>query len=157
TLSIERPGPKGFSSRPFTLTREIIKIDNVVSKMLDSGYGYVKLKQFSENTDRDLSGALDKLEEESPGGHLAGLVIDLRNNPGGLLDQAVRVADEFLDSGLIVRTEGKDGHIIDEEKAHSRGTRTGFPIVCLVNGGSASASEIVAGALQDHGRAVIMG
>jgi len=85
------------------------------------------------------------------------LVLDLRNNPGGLLDQAVRVADQFIDSGLIVRTEGKDGRIIDEERAHSRGTRNGFPIIVLVNGGSASASEIVAGALQDHQRAVIMG
>jgi len=84
-------------------------------------------------------------------------VLDLRNNPGGLLDQAVRVADEFIDAGLIVRTEGKGGRIIDEEKAHSRGTRLGFPMIVLVNGGSASASEIVAGALQDHQRAAIMG
>jgi carboxyl-terminal processing protease len=157
TLTIERPGQKGFAPRPFTLQREIIKIDNVVARTLEAGYGYVKLKQFSENTDRDLAGALDRLEKESPTGHLSGLVLDLRNNPGGLLDQAVRVADEFVDAGLIVRTEGKDGRVIDEEKAHARGTRTGFPIVCLVNGGSASASEIVAGALQDHGRAVIMG
>src|SRR5207237_2490700 len=101
--------------------------------------------------------ALDRLEKESPGGHLRGLVLDLRNTPGGLLDQAVRIADEFVDAGLIVRTEGKGGRIIDEEKAHARGTRLGFPIIVLVNGGSASASEIVAGALQDHGRAAIMG
>ena len=101
--------------------------------------------------------ALDKLERESPGGHLRGLVLDLRNNPGGLLDQAVRIADEFIDQGLIVRTEGKGGRIIDEEKAHARGTRLGFPMIVLVNGGSASASEIVAGALQDHERAAIMG
>ncbi|MFI5289907.1 MAG: S41 family peptidase, partial [Polyangia bacterium] len=86
-----------------------------------------------------------------------GLVFDLRNNPGGLLDQAVRVADEFIDSGPIVRTEGRDGRIIDEERAHARGTHLGFPMIVLVNGGSASASEIVAGALQDHGRGVIMG
>ncbi|HEX4456606.1 MAG TPA: S41 family peptidase, partial [Polyangia bacterium] len=96
-------------------------------------------------------------EKEAPGGHLHGLVLDLRNNPGGLLDQAVRIADEFIDQGLIVRTEGKGGRIIDEEKAHSRGTRLGFPMIILVNGGSASASEIVAGALQDHQRAAIMG
>jgi carboxyl-terminal processing protease len=161
TLSIERPGkawPDGKTGpRTFNLNRELIKIDNVVGKTLEPGYGYVRLKQFSENTDRDLENALDKLEKESPTGHLNGLVLDLRNNPGGLLDQAVRVADQFIDSGLIVRTEGKDGRIIDEERAHTRGTRGGFPIICLVNGGSASASEIVAGALQDHQRAVIMG
>jgi carboxyl-terminal processing protease len=160
-LTVDRPGkawPDGKTGpRTFTLARELIKIDNVVGKTLDPGYGYVRLKQFSENTDRDLENALDKLEKESPAGHLSGLVLDLRNNPGGLLDQAVRVADQFIDSGLIVRTEGKDGRIIDEERAHSRGTRTSFPIIVLVNGGSASASEIVAGALQDHGRAVIMG
>src|SRR5262249_42853564 len=131
--------------------------DNVVAKSLEPGYGYIRLKQFSENSDRDIESALDRLEKDSPGGKLRGLILDLRNNPGGLLDQGVRIADEFVDSGLIVRTEGKDGRVIDEEKAHSRGTRLGFPIVCLVNGGSASASEIVAGALQDHGRAVIMG
>jgi carboxyl-terminal processing protease len=129
----------------------------VVARSLEPGYGYVKLKQFSENADRDLETALDRLEHESPSGHLTGLVLDLRNNPGGLLDQAVRIADQFIDGGLIVRTEGKDGRIIDEEKAHQRGTRIGFPIIVLVNGGSASASEIVAGALQDHGRAVILG
>jgi carboxyl-terminal processing protease len=157
-LTVTRPGSKGWKEpRLFNLTREIIKIDNVVAKTLEPGYGYVRLKQFSENSDRDMEQALDRLEKESPDGKLRGLVLDLRNNPGGLLDQAVRIADEFVDSGLIVRTEGKGGRIIDEEKAHSRGTRLGFPIVVLVNGGSASASEIVAGALQDHGRAAIMG
>jgi carboxyl-terminal processing protease len=160
TLTVERPGPPAKAwkePRVFTLTREIIKIDNVVARSLEPGYGYVRLKQFSESSDRDLEAALDKLEKESPNGHLYGLVLDLRNNPGGLLDQAVRIADQFIESGLIVRTEGKDGRVIDEEKAHQRGTRTGFPMICLVNGGSASASEIVAGALQDHGRAAIMG
>jgi len=159
-LTIERAGkwPDGKKEpKVFTLQREIIKIDNVVAKSLEPGYGYVRLKQFSENSDRDITSALDKLEKESPGGRLQGLVFDLRNNPGGLLDQAVRICDEFIENGLIVRTEGKDGRVIDEEKAHSRGTRTGFPVIILVNGGSASASEIVAGALQDHGRAVIMG
>ncbi len=162
SLTVERPGQGGSKPgwkdpRVFTLTREIIKIDNVVARSLEPGYGYVRLKQFSESSDRDLEAALDKLEKESPSGHLNGLVLDLRNNPGGLLDQAVRIADQFIESGLIVRTEGKDGRVIDEEKAHQRGTRTGFPMICLVNGGSASASEIVAGALQDHGRAAIMG
>jgi carboxyl-terminal processing protease len=161
TLTVERPAqgnrPGWKDPKTFNLMREIIKIDNVVARSLEPGYGYVRLKQFSENSDRDISQALDKLEKESPTGHLNGLVLDLRNNPGGLLDQAVRIADEFIDNGLIVRTEGKDGRVIDEEKAHSRGTRLGFPIIVLVNGGSASASEIVAGALQDHGRGVIMG
>jgi carboxyl-terminal processing protease len=161
-LTVERPGASGKPGpwkepRVITLTREIIKIDNVVARTLEPGYGYVRLKQFSENTDRDLSDALDRLEHDAPSGHLNGLVLDLRNNPGGLLDQAVRVADEFIDSGLIVRTEGKDGRVIDEERAHQRGTRIGFPMIVLVNGGSASASEIVAGALQDHQRAAIMG
>jgi carboxyl-terminal processing protease len=140
--------------RAFTLNRDIIKVENVTWKTLEPGYGYVRIKQFNENSDSDLDGALDKLEKDGP---LRGLVLDLRNNPGGLLDQAVRVADEFIDQGLIVRTEGKGGRVIDEEKAHQRGTRLGFPIICLVNGGSASASEIVAGALQDHNRALIMG
>ena len=152
------PDPKGWKEpRVYNLMREIIKIDNVVARTLEPGYGYVRLKQFSENSDRDMEAALDRLEKESPGGHLRGLVLDLRNNPGGLLDQAVRIADEFIDQGLIVRTEGKGGRIIDEEKAHARGTRLGFPMIVLVNGGSASASEIVAGALQDHERAAIMG
>jgi carboxyl-terminal processing protease len=158
SLAVIRPGAKGWREpRVYNLMREIIKIDNVVARTLEPGYGYVRLKQFSENSDRDMESALDKLEKESPGGHLRGLVLDLRNNPGGLLDQAVRIADEFIDQGLIVRTEGKGGRIIDEEKAHSRGTRLGFPMIVLVNGGSASASEIVAGALQDHERAAIMG
>jgi carboxyl-terminal processing protease len=157
-LSVVRPGSKGWKEpRVFNLMREIIKIDNVVAKTLEPGYGYIRLKQFSENSDRDMEQALDRIEHDSPDGKLRGLVLDLRNNPGGLLDQAVRIADEFIDQGLIVRTEGKGGRIIDEEKAHSRGTRLGFPMVVLVNGGSASASEIVAGALQDHGRAAIMG
>jgi carboxyl-terminal processing protease len=158
SLTVVRPGAKGWKEpRIYNLTREIIKIDNVVAKSLEPGYGYIRLKQFSENSDRDIESALDRLEKDSPGGKLRGLILDLRNNPGGLLDQAVRIADEFVDQGLIVRTEGKGGRIIDEEKAHSRGTRLGFPMVVLVNGGSASASEIVAGALQDHQRAAIMG
>jgi len=139
------------------LMRDDIKVENVTGRTLEPGYGYVRVRQFSENTERDLEGALDRLDHDAPGGKVRGLILDLRNNPGGLLDEAVRVADLFIDSGLIVRTEGKGGRIIDEERAHARGTRSGFPIICLVNGGSASASEIVAGALQDHNRAVIMG
>jgi carboxyl-terminal processing protease len=147
--------------RTVQLVRDDIKVENVTWRMLEAGYGYVRVRQFSENTERDLEAALDKLDHDSPAGangnQVRGLVLDLRNNPGGLLDEAVRVADLFIENGLIVRTEGKGGRVIDEEKAHPRGTRLGFPIICLVNGGSASASEIVAGALQDHNRAVIMG
>jgi carboxyl-terminal processing protease len=143
--------------KQMTLVRDIIKVENVTWKMLEPGYGYVRVKQFTENADREMGDAIDLLDRDAPGGRLRGLVLDLRNNPGGLLDQAVRIADQFIEEGPIVRTEGKGGRTIDEEKAHLRGTRTGYPIICLVNGGSASASEIVAGALQDHNRAVIMG
>lgn len=163
TLTLDRPAPNASAARPWkephvmTLERQIIRIDNVTSKQLDPGFGVVKIKQFSDSTEHDLTAAIERLEHDAPGGQLRGLVLDLRNNPGGLLDQAVRVADLFLETGLIVRTEGKGGRIIEEERAHVRGTRSGFPMIVLVNGGSASASEIVAGALQDHGRAVIVG
>jgi carboxyl-terminal processing protease len=164
TLTIDRPGPaQNNGARPWkeprviTLERTLIHIDNVVGKSLEPGLGYVRVKQFSDGTEHDLTVALEKMEHEAPGGQLRALILDLRNNPGGLLDQAVRVADLFIESGLIVRTEGKGGRIIEEEHAHQRGTRSGFPMIVLVNGGSASASEIVAGALQDHGRAVVVG
>ena len=153
-LSILRRGSK--DARPFVLTREIIKVRSVEYFSFEPGYGVVKVKQFTESVDHDVEQALSALEKES-GGKLQGLVIDLRNNPGGLLDQAVRIADSFIDSGLIVRTEGRNGRILDEERAHQRGTRSDFPIIVLVNGGSASAAEIVAGALQDHGRGLVMG
>ncbi|HEX2570864.1 MAG TPA: S41 family peptidase [Polyangia bacterium] len=143
--------------RTFNLMRDSIKVENVTGRNLEAGYAYAKIRQFADNTDHDLASLLDRLEQDSPGGKLRGLILDLRNNPGGLLDQAVRVADEFIEDGLIVRTEGRGGRVLDEDRAHQRGTRLGFPIICLVNGGSASASEIVAGALQDHGRAVILG
>ena len=172
-------GRKAWSEpRQMALVRDDIKVENVTARMLEPGYGLVRIKQFSENTARDLEAALDKLEHDSPppvlpasaaaatasgapngtgGDRLRGLVLDLRNNPGGLLDEAVRVADLFIDTGLIVRTEGKGGRVIDEERAHPKGTRAGFTMICLVNGGSASASEIVAGALQDHNRAAVLG
>ena len=142
--------------RSIALVRDIIKYENVSSRLMEPGIGYLKIRQFSDATSRDVEEQLDALEKP-PGGKLKGLVLDLRNNPGGLFEQAVRVADEFVDQGPLVRTEGRHGQVLDEEVATLRGTRLGFPIICLVNGGSASASEIVAGALQDHGRAVIMG
>jgi carboxyl-terminal processing protease len=138
----------------FEIVRDIIKVISVSSKMLERGVGYVRLKNFQESTDRELERAMKEMTAK---GKLRGLIFDLRGNPGGLLEQAVRVADLFIDSGLIVRTTGKGGQVMDEEHAHSKGTYLGFPMICLVNGGSASASEIVAGALQDHHRAVVLG
>jgi carboxyl-terminal processing protease len=138
-----------------SLVRDIIRVQSVKSRSLEPGYGYVRLAQFQERSDRDVQRALEKLAAETSG--LKGLVLDLRNNPGGLLNQAVRVSDLFLDSGMIVYTDGR----IESQKqkffAQKDGTWVDFPLVVLVNGGSASASEIVAGALQDHKRAVVLG
>jgi carboxyl-terminal processing protease len=153
-LDVER---KGWDrAREFTLTRELIHVQAVESMLLEPGIGYVKLKQFQERTDEELVAALRTLRDQSGGG-LTGVVLDLRGNPGGLLDQAVKVADVFLPSGTIVSTVGRGGRKLEEEKARGAGTWDSFPMVVLVNGGSASASEIVAGALQDHGRALIVG
>lgn len=153
TISVRREGTLHLID--FTLTREIIKVQSVKYRTLDRGYGYVRLTQFQERTEIDLRNALASLAREN--GKLEGLVLDLRNNPGGLLSQAVKAADVFLGSGLIVYTEGR----LDSQKqqyfAHKQSTDVDFPVVALVNGGSASASEIVAGALQDQGRAVILG
>jgi carboxyl-terminal processing protease len=151
-ITIKRQGVKKLLK--FEIVRDIIKIVSVSSKMLAPSVGYVRLKKFQERTDEQLKLALDRMIKK---GKLRGLILDLRNNPGGLLDQAVRVADLFVESGLIVRTKGKRGRLMDSEKAHSKGTYSGFPMICLVNGGSASAAEIVAGALQDHKRAVVIG
>ncbi len=142
--------------QPFALKREVIKVKSVKSKTLDNGFGYVRLTQFQEHSGEDLVKALDGLREVN-GGSLQGLVLDLRNNPGGLLDQAVDVSDQFLSEGLIVYTKGREDDAQMEFSAMRSGTEPNYPIVVLINGGSASASEIVAGALQDHGRAVIMG
>ncbi len=140
----------------FTLTREIIKVRSVKARTLEDGFGYLRISQFQEQTTADLHAALEVLRKEN-GGSLGGLVLDLRNNPGGLLDQAVQVSDTFLTSGLVVYTEGREEGSRMKFTAHQKGTEPDFPMVVLINGGSASASEIVAGALQDHGRAVIMG
>jgi len=137
-----------------TLTREIIKIQSVKSKTLEKGFGYVRVTQFQERTDDDLERALKTLGKE---GNLQGLVLDLRNDPGGLLTQAVKISDVFLDSGLIVYTDGRLENQKQKYFAHKANTWTDFPMVVLVNGGSASASEIVAGALQDQKRATVVG
>ncbi len=139
----------------FTIIRDTIRIKSVRSRTLEEGYVYVRIAQFQERTDRDLQKVIEKLESEKGG--IKGLVLDLRNNPGGLLVQAVRVTDVFLDSGLIVYTEGRLESQKQKYFARKDGSWTEFPVVVLVNGGSASASEIVAGALQDHKRAVILG
>src|SRR6185369_5232570 len=153
TLTLKRENlPELFD---VTLTREIIKIQSVKPKMLDKGYGYVRVTQFQERTDDDLERALKALDKEAGG--LQGLVLDLRNDPGGLLTQAVKVSDMFLDGGLIVYTDGRLENQKQKYFAHKPGTYSDFPMVVLVNGGSASASEIVAGALQDHKRALVLG
>lgn len=152
TVSFRREGTPRLLD--FHLTREVIKIQSVKSKTLEKGYGYVRITQFQDRTGNDLDAALNKLAQES--GKLEGLVVDLRNDPGGLLSQAVKVSDTFLDSGLIVYTEGRLDNQRQKYFAHPGG-QTEIPLVVIVNGGSASASEIVAGALQDHGRAVVVG
>jgi len=136
------------------IVRDIIKIVSVKDKKLDDGIGYVRLTQFQERTAADMIKKIDGLKKN---GSLKGLVLDLRNNPGGLLNQAVQVSDYFLKSGLIVYTDGRRKDQNMKYYAHDDGTEGDYPIVVLVNGGSASASEIVSGALQDHKRAVVMG
>jgi len=139
-----------------TITRAIIRVTSVKSRMLDPGYGYVRISQFQSRTGESLREALVKLEEESDG-PLKGLVLDLRNNPGGVLSAAVSVSDAFLKKGIIVYTDGRLEDSKLKFNAKPTDVLNGAPLVVLVNGGSASASEIVAGALQDHQRAIIMG
>ena len=154
TLTIMR---EGFDKpKEFELMRDIIQIRSVRSRMLDNGYGYVRIAQFQEKTDEDLGKALKALQEEAKG-PLSGLVLDLRNDPGGLLDQAVKVADHFIEDGLIVYTEGREKDAKMQFSAKKGNKEPNYPIVALINSGSASASEIVAGALQDHKRAIVMG
>ena len=144
--------------KEFKLIRDIIQVKSVKSRMLESGYGYVRIAQFQERTDEDFSKALKTLVTENNGKQLSGLVLDLRNDPGGLLDQAVRIADHFVESGkMIVYTEGRDPDARMQFTSSGRSKEPEYPIVTLINGGSASASEIVAGALQDHKRAIVMG
>ena len=154
TLTVTREG----YSKPlkFTLTRSVIKIQSVKNRMLEDGFGYVRVTQFQSNTADNLKDALTKLKQQNKG-ELKGLVLDLRNNPGGVLNAAVAVSDTFLTKGLIVYTDGRVPDAQLKFNATPADALNGAPMVVLVNGGSASASEIVAGALQDHKRAVIMG
>ncbi len=144
-----------------TLTRALITIESVQSKLLASGVGYVRLKNFQGNTTRDLQVALGDLAEGAKKQGIAtglkGLVLDLRGNPGGLLDQAIQVSDLFISSGTIVATVGLSDKLREEKRAHADDDDDAFPIAVLVNAGSASASEIVAGALKNQNRAVIIG
>ena len=139
-----------------TITRDVIRVTSVKSRMLDPGYGYIRISQFQSRTGENLREALVKLEDEADG-PLKGLVLDLRNNPGGVLSAAVSVSDAFLKDGIIVYTEGRLEDAKLKFNAKPTDILDGAPLVVLVNGGSASASEIVAGALQDHQRAIIMG
>ena len=152
-LTIKRENPSQLFDT--TLNREVIKIMSVKSKPLEKGYGYLRVTQFQERTDDDLDKAIKQLDKEMGG--IQGVVLDLRNNPGGLLTQAVKISDMFLDGGLIVYTDGRLENQKQKYFAHKPGTYSDFPMVVLVNGGSASASEIVAGALQDHKRALVLG
>ena len=149
---------RGGEEKPFnvTIVRDIITVKNIKAETIESAFGYIRISNFQIHTVDDLSKALAKLESEN-NNMLKGLVLDLRNNPGGLLNAAVGVSDLFLDEGLIVYTEGRVKGSKLKFNAKPSEMFKDIPIVVLVNGGSASASEIVAGALQDHRRAIIMG
>jgi carboxyl-terminal processing protease len=138
------------------LTREVIHIQVVKSHLEGDDIGYVRVTSFSEQTDSGLRKAIADLKQQA-GGKLHGIVLDLRNNPGGLLDQAVAVSDDFIDQGEIVSTRARHPEDSQRWNAKSGDISNGLPMVVLINGGSASASEIVAGALQDHQRAILLG
>jgi carboxyl-terminal processing protease len=152
-LTIRREGRDPFDVK---LTRAVVKIQSVKYHLEGKDIGYIRITSFNEQTDSGLNNAMKALKKEA-GDKLAGIVLDLRNNPGGLLDQAIAVSDDLLEQGEIVSTRGR--HAEDGARYNARpGDITGgLPIVVLINGGSASASEIVAGALQDHHRAVLLG
>ncbi len=151
-LTIRRAGQEPFD---VTITRDVITVRSVRSR-LEGEVGYVRLTAFNEQTTPGLKAAIKELKEEA-GESLQGYVLDLRNNPGGLLDQAISVSDAFLSQGEIVSTRGRHADDAQRFNAREGDLAEGLPIIVLINGGSASASEIVAGALQDHGRAIIMG
>jgi carboxyl-terminal processing protease len=145
------------NKEPFDLIvkRDVIRVDSVRSRALDD-VAYVRITSFTEQTDQGLKKAFDKLKSEMGSG-LKGLVLDLRNNPGGLLDQAISISDAFLDKGEIVSTRGRHSDDVQRTNARPGDIAEGLPMVILINGGSASASEIVAGALQDHRRGILLG
>ena len=138
------------------IERAVIKTTSVRNRMLDNKYGYLRISNFQTKTTADLLKAVKSMKDEAKNG-LQGLVLDLRNNPGGVLSGAVGVSDAFLEDGMIVYTDGREDDSKLRYDATSGDILDGKPLVVLVNGGSASASEIVAGAMQDHGRAIVMG
>ena len=143
----------------FTLIRDVIPIRSIRSTLLKPGYGYIRISNFNQSTTDDLKQALSKLESgsESDNVLLKGLVLDLRNNGGGLLDQAIKVSDLFIEDGIILSIKGRIKRNTKEFPANPNTVKRTYPIVALINGGSASASEIVVGALQDHKRALVLG
>jgi carboxyl-terminal processing protease len=154
--------------RPFTVVRDVVKLESVDGRLLEPGYAYLRISAFQERTDREVLETLEEIRaetakarddtrEEIPGDTIKGLIIDLRDNPGGLLDQAVKISDVWLNDGIIVYTQGREKSQRQDYFANAEGTQPDYPIVVLVNEGSASASEIVAGALQDHQRALVLG
>jgi carboxyl-terminal processing protease len=148
---------EGFEKpEPYTIVRDVVKVESVEAKLLEPGYGYLRLRSFQERTADDVRREIAKLREQT-GGTFSGFVLDLRDNPGGLLDQAVKVADLWLSDGLIVYTQGRVESQRQEFRAAPGGEGPSYPMVVLVNAGSASASEIVAGALQDQKRALLLG
>jgi carboxyl-terminal processing protease len=152
SISIQREGWS--EPQEFVITREMIPLHSVKARILEPGFGYLRITSFQAKTTADLKQAIDDLNSQEK---LKGMILDLRNNPGGLLDQAVKVADLFVDKGVIVSTKGRMGEQNMVFNAHDNDGHYQFPMVVLVNEGSASASEIVAGALKDHGRALILG
>ncbi|MFQ5954536.1 MAG: S41 family peptidase [Kiloniellales bacterium] len=152
-LTIRRENREPFD---VTITRDIIRI-TPVRRRVEGKMGYLRITAFNEQTEEAAQNAIEKLKAEIGEDEILGLVIDLRNNPGGLLDQAVAVSDLFLEQGEIVSTRGRDPEATQRFNARAGDAIGGVPIVVLINGGSASASEIVAGALQDHQRAIVMG
>jgi carboxyl-terminal processing protease len=153
-LSVRREGSPELLE--FSLRRAKVEVHSVAEQVLEPGYGYVRITSFSETTADDVGRAIAHLQHDTPGG-LKGLVLDLRNNPGGVLEAGVAVADAFLEHGLIVSADGRTADAQFRMEATPGDLIRGAPLVVLVNGGSASAAEIVAGALKDHGRAELVG
>ena len=151
-ITVRRKGLK--KAKIFTIIREIIEIKSVISKLIDNEIGYLRLRAFNENSSNQLKGEISKLEKNNK---LVGYILDLRNNPGGLLSQAVRISDFFLDDGEIVSTRGRKSRENRKFFAKKGDRIKGKPLIVLINNGSASASEIVAGALQDQKRAILLG
>lgn len=154
SLEIRRSGEPALLT--FDVTRQYVQVPSVRGEILEDDYGYIRITKFQHNTDSNLIEVLDRLISETSDG-IRGLVLDLRNNPGGVLNSAIGVADVFLDNGMVTFTRGRGTDIALEFNATPGDRFAGRPVVVLVDGGSASAAEIVAGALQDHSRAVVIG